>query len=355
MQLEQQQSYLLFSSSIRSDETRKTYTLLLKKFFEYLGEDDIFIGNDVKQIERKIIDFIIFLREHGKQYSAIHNYVAAIIAFYKINDIILNVAKISKFMPEPKRARKDRAYTHEEIHKILEIADERMQSVILLLASTGMRIGAIPSLKLRNLEKINDIYKITVYENFRQEYVTFCSPECAKSLNQYLQTRSRYGEKISQDSFLIREQYDSRNQFSVRKSQRQVRSRTLSWKLVNLAERCGIRQKERTIEGGPIAASIRKEVSIAHGFRKFWTTQAVNHKMNPEIREMLLGHKIGLASAYYKPSSDDLLDSYMQIIDNVTINEENRLKRKVEKLEIEKSRMDKMELQIEDIRKLIVK
>lgn len=55
-------------------------------------------------------------------------------------------------MPEPKRAIKDRAYTHEEIGKMLEIADERMRAVILLLASTGMRIGAIPTLKLKNLE-----------------------------------------------------------------------------------------------------------------------------------------------------------------------------------------------------------
>ncbi|HEY7227029.1 MAG TPA: hypothetical protein VH481_02775 [Nitrososphaeraceae archaeon] len=53
----------------------------------------------------------------------------------------------------------------------------------MLLASTGMRIGAIPSLKLRNLEKINDVYKIVVYEGFRQEYFTFCSQECAKVLD----------------------------------------------------------------------------------------------------------------------------------------------------------------------------
>ena len=62
--------------------------------------------------------------------------------------------------------------------------------------------------------------------------------------------------------------------------------------MVNLAERCGIRQKEQTVEGGPIAASIRKEVSIAHGFRKFFTTQMAGIKVNAEIREMLLGHKI---------------------------------------------------------------
>ena len=85
-----------------------------------------------------------------------------------------------------------------------------MRAVILLLASTGMRIGAIPSLKLSNLENIgnNDLYKIVVYEGFRQEYFTFCSPECAIALDSYLEIRLRYGEKTTQDSFLIREQYD---------------------------------------------------------------------------------------------------------------------------------------------------
>lgn len=241
----------MFSSSIRSDETRNTYALLLKKFIEYLGQGDVLLWYDPKQIERRIIDFIVSLKEQGKQCSAIHNYISAITAFYKINDVILDVTKISKFMPEPKRAKKDRAYTYEEIGKMLEIADERMRAVILLLSSTGIRIGSILSLKLRNLEKIgiNDVYKITVYEGFRQEYFTFCSPECAKALDAYLQIRSRYGEKITQDSFLIREQYDSRNQFAVRRPQRQVRSRTLSWKLVTLAERCGIRQKEQIMEG----------------------------------------------------------------------------------------------------------
>ena len=67
---------------------------------EYLSEANILFANDSRQIERKIIDFIINLKEHGKQYSAIHNYFSAITAFYKINDIVLNVTKISKFMPD---------------------------------------------------------------------------------------------------------------------------------------------------------------------------------------------------------------------------------------------------------------
>lgn len=46
---------------------RKTYTLLLKKFIEYLGEGDILLGSDTKRIERSLIDFIITLNNQGKQ------------------------------------------------------------------------------------------------------------------------------------------------------------------------------------------------------------------------------------------------------------------------------------------------
>jgi len=38
-----------------------------------------------------------------------------------------------------------------------------------------------------------------------------------------------------------------------------------------------------------------------------------------------------------------MLDEYMKAVNNLTINEENRLKIKIQKLEVEKSRIDKLE------------
>jgi integrase len=69
-------------------------------------------------------------------------------------------------MPEHKQVRKDRGYTHSEISKLLEVSELRMRAIILLLASSGIRVGSLPSLKLRNLED----NKITIYENLKQEY-----------------------------------------------------------------------------------------------------------------------------------------------------------------------------------------
>ena len=70
---------------------------------------------------------------------------------------------------------------------------------------------------------------------------------------------------------------------------------------------------------------------------------------------MLLGHKIGLASAYYRPSEEEMLQEYYKAIDLLTINEENRLKRKVETLEVEKTQFQMLAEKVEAINKKINK
>lgn len=228
-------------------------------------------------------------------------------------------------MPEYKKVRKDRAYTHEEIHKLLQIADERMGVVILLLSSSGIRIGALCTLRLRYLEN----NKVTVYENTKEEYITFITPECKQAIDLYIDMRARYGENITGDSFLIREQFDVRAIFT---KPRCISETALQIKLIDLTKRVGVRTKD---------------VPIAHGFRKYFTTQLVNSKLNPEIREMLLGHKIGLASAYYRPTEQEIFQQYEKAVNNLTINEENRLKFKVELLESEKINYEKLDAKID--------
>jgi integrase len=220
-----------------------------------------------------------------------------------------------------------------------------MWTVILLMCSSGMRIGAIPELRLRNLEKVQvaefTIYKITVYENDKEEHFTFCTPECAKAIDQYLEIRKRYDEKLNQNSILIREQFDKRDSFAISRPVKMA-SITLENKIIDLGVHCGIRKKETVGNEKHRRGAFKKEAAACHGFRKFFTTQLINTKINPEIREMLLGHTIGLVSCYYKPSSDDFVIEYQKEINNLTINEEYRLKMKVQKLEIEKSKLEEL-------------
>ena len=106
-------------------------------------------------------------------------------------------------MSESENKYQYRSYTAEEISRLLEISDEREKAIILLLASTGMRVGAVHPLRLKDLKKWvidergNYIYQIQVYSSSsKYRYYTFCTPECAMAIDNYLEFRKRYGEKL---------------------------------------------------------------------------------------------------------------------------------------------------------------
>jgi integrase len=341
----------LFEQSIKSEYTRVVYTTCLKKYFEFPGSSKFIYATDTRKIEDHITDFITSMKKEGKSFRAIYNYVSAISKYYRMNRVSLDTKHIREYLPEFKKSKKDRPYEYEEIRRLLDIADERMRTVVLLLASTGMRIGAIPDLRLKNIEKISDsdllIYKITVYEGFKEEYITFTTPECTAAIDNYLAMRSRYGEKLDASSWLIREQFDVRDPFAISKGKK-VKANTLTGKLIDLAVRAGIRQKE-VLEGKP-HGTIRNDVPIAHGFRMFFTTQLFKSDVKSELRWLLEGHNLKANDpAYVKIQEEDLLEEYQKGIDNLTIDPANRLQRTIEILKVDKSRIDMLEAKIQKL------
>lgn len=136
-----------------------------------------------RYIETQIISYIMSLRESGIAYATIQFLIAPIFTFYQLNDVVLNRKKVSRYMGEYRRVAKDGAYTTEQIQTALQNADARMRMIILLLASTGCRVGALPALTLGNLTKIPDygLYKVTFYEGTNNEYYTFTTRETAQT------------------------------------------------------------------------------------------------------------------------------------------------------------------------------
>ncbi len=337
----------LFLHSIKSPITKRAYLFNIQGFMRFVNSKTInnLITDfkDHKDIQRRIISYIMKLKEEGMNYYAIKNYISPVITFYKINDILLNSKKISMFMPPKIRVKKTRGYNQEELQKLVDVADERMKVVIYLLRSSGPRIGAIRDLRVRNLQKMKDektnedLYEVTYYENTSEEYPSFVTPEGTRAIDSYLDMRRRYGEKITEDSILIREQFDVRDPFSI-SNPKQIATSTLQGKLRDIGERAGIRERI-VLKEGQNRGSIRKEVAVSHGFRKSFTTFANNAGMKIIHRRMLEGHDVGIDDHYVLPTQDDLLKEYQKAIDPLTINPENRLKRKVEKLEVERSQV----------------
>jgi hypothetical protein len=120
-------SYLYYVNSIKSPATRKLYVMILRQFMEYCNlqdtEDLLTKLGDTRQIESRVIDFIVSARDQVT-YSYNSLKLAAIMAFYSINDLQLNRKKLGKFLGEEIKRQKDRPYTLGEIHRMLDVADE---------------------------------------------------------------------------------------------------------------------------------------------------------------------------------------------------------------------------------------
>lgn len=209
-------SYSNFLKGFHNKVTRQNYESRLKKYFNYCqveNHDQLLYNGDIKLIQTRVTDFLIHEQASDLSSSIVTHYLSAIKLFYTMNDITnINWKKISRVLKPYRKESNDRPYTPEEISKMLECVDIRGRVVILLMCSSGMRMGAIHSIKIAHLERMGEIYKIIVYHNDPEEYTTSCSVECAKSIDDYLEYRKRCGEIIKPSGPLIREQFDKDGQ-----------------------------------------------------------------------------------------------------------------------------------------------
>jgi integrase len=154
------QPYLNFINSLKSKETKREYRYALLSFVKHYDitlQGLLILGP--REIEQMISTYITNMNARGLSYGYMNLVMAAIFHFFDMNDILLNKRKVSKFLAESKRSNKDRAYTDEEIKSLVDTGDFRFRALILLLASTGVRIGCIPSLLVRHLDKKGDVAK----------------------------------------------------------------------------------------------------------------------------------------------------------------------------------------------------
>ena len=301
-------SYRIFIEGLKSPVTKAAYSYALQKYMNYLNitnPDDLLIHQEnPKIIQDQIIEYMIQLKNppHSLRYATRSQYLAAIMTFYDLNDVALSKKKIYRYLGEEERPIENRGYTTEEISKMLEVSDERARAIILVLASTGIRIRAIIELKVEDLVMIPDfhLYQVRVYSDSNQRYLTFTTPEAAKAIDVYLKYRERYGERLTPKSPLFRDQFDREDVVSIH-DVKPLKLRTVERLISRTVEKSGIRTVERITELHSEKGKIRKNVKLTAGFRKFFDTQLIYAKVEPQTKELFMGHSIGLDDHYFTP------------------------------------------------------
>jgi hypothetical protein len=257
--------------------------------------------------------------------STISNYYKAVKLFLEMNidKSVINWKKLAKGLPVVRKAANDRAPTIEELRKLAEYPDRRIRPIVFIMASSGIRLGAWDSLQWKHVSAFtNDNEEIIaaqllIYPDSPERYYTFITPEAYIALKQWIDYRMASGEHITDDSWLMRDLWQTTEmnygaKFGLARFPKQLRSSGVKSLL------------ERAIRAQGLCKSLpvgvrRREWKGAHGMRKFYKSHA-EQVMKPINVEITMGHDIGLSESYYRPTQQEVLQDYLKAVDNLTIN-----------------------------------
>ena len=209
----------------------------------------------------------------------------------------------------------------------------RSKAILLFLSASGVRRGALPELKIRNLKEMpDDCLAITVYENTNEEYITFINKEAKESLTRYFEKRKKDGELLEPDHPVFRTKYS----LGIAKT-KSISEKTVS----NLVHRAKM-NSGINLQDSPNM--------LCHAFRRrFNTILKLNNNSNPVLIEKLMGHDMKLDNSYFQPTLDNLFEEYQKGISNLVIDNAERIIEEKRKVEVKNDELEKTQIQNEGL------
>ncbi len=317
-----------FLKGFHTESTKQTYSKKLSYFLNYcdMMPDKLLLMS--KRSPRKTQNIIIDYIEDRKNEvsgSTLQLSKGALRHFFEMNDVEsgINWLKISKMIPHAKKTGNDRAPSIDEIRFMIDSADLRTRCVILICATSGIRVGAFEGMTYGDITPIQDPdnligAKILVYRGDNEQYTTFVTSECHGVIQQYINARKAAGEDITASSPLIRDAWDNN---TYRKSRpkdpriaKPVTSKTIANMMGRFLKKINMREDVKK----------RYDFKQIHGFRKYFKTNAERAMKTLDV-EKIMGH----AENYYKPSEDYLIEQYCKAVPHLVISESYELRGKL--------------------------
>lgn len=196
----------------------------------------------------------------------------------------------------------DRIPLKENLREVALHADEKGKAIITLAVSSGLRQSTIAQLKVKHIKILrkdkliplqevleknlplqrDDLGLILIPPEITKErtrkYLTFCSNEALKYLTSYLRKRMKNGEKITDETPLIKSRITKGHL-------KKIRAIAETWnKLLALT---GLDHKSR-----------KWRQLRFHSLRKYFSTWLRLSGVNTDIAEFFLGHRQGVKSVY---------------------------------------------------------
>jgi len=346
--------------------TKLTYIKNVKCFVDFLKSDtplqalEKLKAMTIEERTHLIDQYVSDLMSRGVTTGAVVQMIrGGLKKWIELNEVEMDWNKIQdEILPGEEVVVQDRMPTKEELKELLNIGSLRDRTMILVLTSSGLRVGTLASLELGDIQLDEEIPRIIVkrapgrkVSRRMKGFATFITPEAKTMLLQYIKHRESQGEKLTAESPLITsDRQEELGNF--------LSSMYLSNHWRRLLKRAHLAKKN----GGPW-----HDIHL-HTLRKYFETQCTNAAVKTAYREFWMGHTGRyLEESYFRGEVETHIEEYTKAIPylNILAPEPQDYKALVEKVRFleENGKRKEMELQRlrdqlieqEDLKKRVLK
>ena len=352
----------LFCQGIRSKETKKTYTHMLRRILCRVCEDVLdgtFEERAAELVERAksdpewarnlVLKIVMRWREKtildplDPEYlnpSTLKFYLCPVKKLLDMNDVALPWKRIYETYPEVDNKSDTRGWNFGEVRTMLACATNvQTRAIILMLASSGMRAGGL-MLKWGDIDPIYRVdgklvegkdapelqatckpvcASVRVYQGSSEEYFTFITPEAYCALMDHA---AKWEEDVGRPLVSSDPVFKQRGTFLMPLDAKMACDRIIA--IVN---------KSR-VRATHVRRGRRHHVPAVQGFRRFWNKTFSDNRIGDAPmssiikKEYMMGHYgvMPLDRNYYQTHPLELAEEYLHVVDALTISEAERLR-----------------------------
>jgi len=333
--------------------TRKQYRCRINQFLKMVGKDMDTYFKSKPEYEKDIIAFWEQKQKVGKAEKLMC--MNSVKMFLKINDKstkqldIWDTIKL-RVKGESRETIPD-AMTPSKLKPILDYADIRTETAILLCTSSGIRIETVVGLEFRDIDLNKSPTQITVRREInkgkKKTIITWCTPEATEKLKEWLRVRDNKSQEYRR-SLNFRKNKDLLPNLATDK---RIFPCSVDRIRVGFNKACAeagfnesvqINMKYKT-KDGEIKQQKRRKLTY-HSLRHYFRSYIENR----DLAEFCLGHN-DINNRYYTKPIEEIAEDYLKYCINLQVFD-----REIDLTEVNEQ-IDKLRLENEELRKQMQK
>ena len=326
---EQMRQGFLESSYVtsHSEFTVKTYNTSINKLRSFLDERYQYneiqltkeITNENLNVYEILREYVVYIDKQGYKPRSIRAYLSGAKGYLRYIGVRINSDDFRQIVKIPKAmTNHEKALTKEILIRLLRVCHQKLQTSILVIVSSGLRIGELVQLRLDDIDFTSSPTKIRVRAETtktRQGRETFITVEATKALKDYLVSYFDWNEKGDNSHMNQKPIFGRTSKGETYDNQKNSGNR---W-----ASELSLQQSLRTHVDKIPELNVKNENDRSlihwHSFRKYFRT-TVGNEVNRDFAEALMGHDFYM-STYYNLSEEKKRELYLKAEPELTISD----------------------------------